>query len=85
MGRIINGMETKQRGQAARPSKTRPNHQSLTIKVPEAARLAGCSPRAIRKAVTEGRIPVIPLGRVILISRPVFLRWLETSGGTSNA
>jgi excisionase family DNA binding protein len=78
-------MQSTRRGRAIRLTKKRQRGPSLTIKVPEAAELAGGGERAIRKAIAEGRIPTIPFGRAILISRPVFLRWLETSGGTSDA
>ena len=79
-------MKTTQRGQAARPARKHAKTvESLTIRVPEAAALAGCGERAIRDAIAQGRIPVVPLGRTFLISRPVFVRWLETSGGTDNA
>jgi excisionase family DNA binding protein len=51
-----------------------------TIKVREAAQIADCGERAIRKKIADGSLPHIRFGRSIRISRSAFLRWLESCG-----
>lgn len=52
----------------------------VTLKVPEAARIARCGERAIRKAIAEGKIPHLRWGRNIVIPRLAFLKFLNTAG-----
>lgn len=54
--------------------------EKLTLKVPEAAKLAGCGDRSIRNAIAEGAIPHLKFGRNIVIPRSAFLRWLDSAG-----
>lgn len=51
-----------------------------TMKVAEAARIAGCGERAIRNGISEGRIPHLRFGRNIVIPRSAFLRWIDSGG-----
>jgi excisionase family DNA binding protein len=51
-----------------------------TLKVPEAAEIAGTGQSAIRNAIAEGRIPHLRFGRNILIPREPFLKWLNGRG-----
>jgi excisionase family DNA binding protein len=52
----------------------------LTLKIHEAAALAGCGQKAIRNGIAAGYIPCLRLGRNLLIPRSAFLRWLDTAG-----
>jgi len=52
----------------------------VTLKIPEAARIAGCGARAIRNGINDGSIPHIKFGRNIVIPRAAFLRWLDRAG-----
>jgi excisionase family DNA binding protein len=56
---------------------------SVTLKVPEAAQIAGCGERAIRNGIDEGTIPHIKFGRNIRIPRSAFLRWIDSAGASS--
>jgi excisionase family DNA binding protein len=56
-----------------------------TIKVPEAAEIAGIGTRSIRDAIADGRIPHLRFGRVIVIPREPFLRWLNSSADAKGA
>jgi excisionase family DNA binding protein len=56
----------------------------VTLKVQEAAKIAGCGTRAIRNGVADGSIPSIRLSRNILIPRAAFLRWLDSAGASRN-
>jgi excisionase family DNA binding protein len=49
-----------------------------TLKVREAAALAGCGERAIRDGVKAGRIPTLKLNRNILIPRASFQRLVDS-------
>jgi hypothetical protein len=60
------------------------NEIRVTLKVPEAALLAGCGERSIRDGI-NGAIPHLRFGRNIVIPKAAFLRWLETAGGTANS
>ena len=51
----------------------------VTLKVGEAAKLAGCGQRAIRNGVDEGSIPHLRFGRNSVIPRAAFLQWLESA------
>jgi excisionase family DNA binding protein len=52
----------------------------VTLKVPEAAQIAGCGERAIRNGIDDGSIPHLRFGRNIVIPRAAFLRWIDTAG-----
>jgi len=58
------------------------DHQArATIKVAEAAAIAGCGERAIREGIRSGKIPHLKTGRNILIPRFAFLKWIESGKG----
>jgi excisionase family DNA binding protein len=46
-----------------------------TIGVPRAARIIGCSNRAVYEAVERGELPAIRIGRRVFIPNARFLRW----------
>jgi excisionase family DNA binding protein len=52
-----------------------PPKQTLTI--PEVARLLGVGRNTLYDAVNRGEIPVLRIGRRILMSRPAFDRLME--------
>jgi excisionase family DNA binding protein len=52
----------------------------VTLRIPEAARLAGVGARSIYLGVAAGAIPHIRFGRKILIPKAAFLRWIESGG-----
>lgn len=54
----------------------------MTLKVPEAAQIAGCGERAIRNGIDDGSIPHLRFGRNIVIPRSAFIRWLDSAGRT---
>lgn len=54
-----------------------------TLKVKEAAALAGCGERAIRNGIATKTIPTLPLSRNILIPRAAFMRLVDS--GTLSA
>jgi excisionase family DNA binding protein len=56
---------------------------SATLKVLEAAQIAGCGERAIRNGVADGSIPHLRFGRNIRIPRSAFLRWIDNAGRTT--
>jgi excisionase family DNA binding protein len=51
-----------------------------TLRIPEAAKIAGTGTRAIRKGVAAGDIPHLKFGKNILIPRAAFMRWLDSAG-----
>lgn len=53
---------------------------AATLKVAEAARYARVGTAAIYKGIHEGRIPCIRFGRLLLIPRAAFDKWLENCG-----
>jgi excisionase family DNA binding protein len=55
----------------------------VTLKVREAAQIAGCGERAIRNGIDEGSIPHLRFGRNIVIPRSAFLRYLDAAGQSS--
>lgn len=57
----------------------------VTLKVPEAARIAGCGEQAIRNGITTGQIPHLRFGRNIVIPRAAFLRYIDSAGGAVSA
>jgi excisionase family DNA binding protein len=61
-------------------TQARTDSTRVTLKVPEAARIAGCGARAIRNGINHGSIPHIKFGRNIVIPRAAFLRWLDRAG-----
>ena len=66
-------------------TQARTKQTRLTLKVDEAAALAGCGQRAIRLGIADGYIPHLRLGRNILIPRSAFLRWLDAAGNDAQA
>jgi excisionase family DNA binding protein len=56
------------------------NNVRVTLKVHEAAEIAGCGDRAIRNMIAAGKIPSIRFGRNVVIPRSAFLRWLDAAG-----
>lgn len=59
------------------------NEVRITLKVSEAADLAGCGERSIRNGIAAGIIPHIKFGRNIVIPKTAFLRCLDTAGATA--
>jgi len=59
--------------------------ERATYKVHEAAAIAGCGDRALRKGIRDGIVPSIQLGRNILIPRVAFHRWLDSGGNPHQA
>jgi excisionase family DNA binding protein len=51
-----------------------------TLRVSEAARIAGSGERAIRLGVASGTIPHIRFGRNIVIPKRAFQLWLDSCG-----
>lgn len=62
------------------PRRQKKNEIRVTIKVPEAAKLAGSGERSIRDLIAAGKIPHLRFGRNILIPKAAFLRWIESAG-----
>jgi excisionase family DNA binding protein len=60
--------------------KLKTDETRVTLKIPEAARLAGVGTRAIRNGVAAGNIPHLKFGRCILIPKSAFLRYLDQAG-----
>jgi excisionase family DNA binding protein len=56
------------------------DEKRATYKVPEAARVAGTGPKAIRDGIAADAIPHIKFGRNILIPKAAFHRWLDSCG-----
>lgn len=52
--------------------------------VPEAAFLTGLGVATVYRAIDEGMIPHIRVGRRIVIPRTALDRWLETCGASSS-
>jgi excisionase family DNA binding protein len=63
-------------------SKSEASLKRATYKVPEAAAVAGCGQREIRKGVAAGRIPHIKFGRNIVIPKVAFEQWLNSAAGS---
>jgi len=61
--------------------KTADDESRATLKILEAAKIAGVGARSIYKGVADGTIPHLRFGRSILIPRAAFLRWLDSCGG----
>lgn len=61
--------------------KTVDDQVRATLKIHEAAQIAGVGTRAIYVGVKTGKIPHLMFGRNILIPRTAFLRWLDSCGG----
>jgi len=51
--------------------------ESQTVKVPEAGKILGLGRAAAYNAVSRGDIPVIRIGRRILVSKAVLARMLQ--------
>jgi excisionase family DNA binding protein len=68
---------TKRR--ASRIEKTKAESICETIKIPEAARIAGCGQRAIRNEIEKGSMPHLRWGRNIVLPRAAFLRWIDAA------
>jgi excisionase family DNA binding protein len=60
--------------------KRKTDENRATLKVPEAALIAGCGEKAIRDGIKEGRIPHLRLSRNILIPRAAFMRYIDSAG-----
>ncbi|WP_158750226.1 helix-turn-helix domain-containing protein [Acidobacterium sp. S8] len=54
-----------------------------TLKISEAALIAGTGEKAIRKGIEDGSIPHLRFGRNILIPRSAFMRWLDNPGAVN--
>ncbi len=53
---------------------------SAAYKVPEAARVMRCGPRAVYRLIEDGLLPHIKLGRNIIIPRAALHRWIDSAG-----
>ncbi len=53
--------------------------ENLVLTVEEAGILLGISRPHAYKLVREGQIPIIRLGRRIVVPRPALMRWLESA------
>ncbi len=51
--------------------------ERLALRVPEVAELLGTPPRTVYRWIAEGRLPMIRIGRVILVPRRGLEDWLE--------
>lgn len=56
-----------------------------TIRVAEAAVIAGVGHKTIRDGIAAGYIPHLWLGRCLLIPKGPFLRWIDNAGRTTTA
>lgn len=59
--------------------------QSGTISIKEAAALAGCDPRTLKKSIRAGKVETIQLGERQRILRVPFLKSLGAMSATSEA
>ena len=81
---LVKRAETRKRkAKLSRPYSMVPAEKSdgvrVTLKVPEAARIAGCGERSIRNGIADGTIPHLRFGRNIVIPYASFVRWIEES------
>jgi excisionase family DNA binding protein len=53
----------------------------FTVSIAEAARMSGFSQSAVRRAVRDGAIPSIKVGRLIRVPRIPLMRLLGVAGG----
>ncbi len=51
--------------------------EKLTMSIPEAAALLGCSRNHAYKMVHEGVIPTIKIGRKLVVPKERFLKWVN--------
>ena len=58
--------------------KIKSDERRATLRVSEAAKLAGCGERAIRIGIKNKKIPVLALSRNILIPRAAFQKLLDS-------
>ena len=59
--------------------KSKPESRA-TYKVPEAAKIAGCGERALRRAISLKHCPHLKFGRNIVIPKAAFHRWIDNCG-----
>jgi excisionase family DNA binding protein len=52
-----------------------------TMTIPEAAKMLGISRNAAYQAAKRGELPVIRIGRLVLVSVPALQRMIEQGGG----
>jgi hypothetical protein len=71
-------MKTKKTKQANRSVVD--TQERATLRIGEAAAIAGCNHKVIRKYVALGILPRLELTRTILIPRAAFIRFLENAG-----
>jgi len=62
--------------------KTNDDQVRATLKIQEAAKIAGVGTRSIYRGVAAGEIPHLRFGRNILIPKTAFMRWLDACGRT---
>lgn len=61
------------------------SEQALTLKVPQAAKLAGFGQTKLRADIKAGRVPgVVRRGRHIYLLRDDFERWVRAQGTSDN-
>lgn len=56
--------------------------EKLVMTIPEAGELLGISRPQAYKCVKDGTIPVIKLGRRMVVPRPALMRLLESAGSS---
>jgi excisionase family DNA binding protein len=59
---------------------TADDEKRVTLKVPEAAKIAGCGEKALRRAIAEGKVPHLRFGRNIILPRLAFLNYINSAG-----
>ena len=50
-----------------------------TLDIPEVAKILGCSRGTAYRAAREGRLPVLRIGRRLVVPRHAFDRWLASA------
>ena len=59
--------------------------EKMVISVPEAGVLLGISRGQAYLMVKKGRLPVLRLGRRLVVPKPAFMKMLENASSTDNA
>ena len=61
----------------SQPNRDKPATPSHVMRVPEVATLLGVGQSAVRKAIQRGQLPVLYVGRRVLLPRAAVVRLLE--------
>jgi excisionase family DNA binding protein len=62
-----------------RPRKT-DDQVCETWKIAHGAKVLGVSEKSLREKIKKGEVPVLRVGRLILIPRQAFLAWINAGG-----